>query len=99
MLQVALESPTHTTATFGEVTSLDAVATRDPETGAVAVFAVNRSTDTTLELAVPVGTLGDLQLVEALTYSNDDHTWSATAEDSTAVLPAANETAALSDGS
>ncbi len=98
VLQVALDSPTHETTKFGEVTSLDAVATRDPETGEVAVFAVNRSTDTPLELKVSVASLGDLALVEALTYWSEDHTWAATEADSTSVLPQANETAALADG-
>jgi alpha-N-arabinofuranosidase len=98
VLQVALDSPTHPTAKFGDVTSLDAVATRDPETGAVSVFAVNRSTEGPLELTVSVAALGELGLVEALTYTNDDHTWAATADDDSSVLPVANATAAVADG-
>jgi len=98
VLQVALDSPTHVTEKFGEVTSLDAVATRDPETGEVSVFAVNRGTDGPLELTVSLSALGDLGLLEALTYTSDDHTWAATADDDSSVLPVANETAALADG-
>ncbi|HLV56001.1 MAG TPA: alpha-N-arabinofuranosidase [Actinotalea caeni] len=99
VLQVALSSPTHSTARFGEVTSLDAVATRDAETGAVSLFAVNRSTTEPLELQVSLAALGgNLELVEALTYANDDHTWSATADDSESVLPEPNGSARLADG-
>lgn len=99
VLQVALDSPTHETTRFGAVDSLDAVATRDPETGEVAVFAVNRSTTEPLELRVAVGALGEgLALAEALTYSSDDHTWAATADDSTSVLPEANDSATFADG-
>lgn len=98
VLQVAIDSPTTPTARFGDVTALDAVATRDAETGAVSVFAVNRSTTEELTLTVPTATLGDVALVEALTYSHDDHTWSATADDDATVLPVVNDSAALADG-
>ena len=98
VLRVALDSPTHTTTKFGEVSSLDAVATRDPETGQVSVFAVNRGTEGPLELTISSSALGELGLVEALTYGSEDHTWSATADDDTSVLPTPNETAVLADG-
>jgi len=96
VLRLAIESPSHDTAKYGAVSALDAVATHDPETGEVTVFAVNRSTTDDLELSVAVRGLGDLRLVEALTLSNPDHTWAATADDSESVAPRANESASVS---
>ena len=55
---------------------VDAVATRDAETGAVALFAVNRSLTETVTLEVDARSLPGLRVVEATTLSNPDHTWS-----------------------
>ncbi|MEL5990561.1 alpha-N-arabinofuranosidase [Microbacterium phosphatis] len=96
VLRLAIESPVHDTAKYGSVAALDAVATHDPETGDVTVFAVNRSATDELDLSVAVRGLGDLRLVEALTLSNPDHTWSATADDADSVVPRANDTASVS---
>ncbi|TDE89174.1 alpha-N-arabinofuranosidase [Occultella glacieicola] len=98
VLQVAVDAPTLETEKFGEVAALDAVATRDPETGAVAIFAVNRSTTESLTLTVDVRSLGDVRVVGAQTLSNPDHTWAASADDATSVLPVENGTAVVSDG-
>jgi alpha-N-arabinofuranosidase len=38
-----------------------------------------------------------LRLVEAITLSNPDHTWSATADDDSSVAPRVNETARVVD--
>jgi len=102
VLQVGIDAPTYGTARFGDVPVVDAVATRDPETGAVALFAVNRSLTETVTLTVDVRTLttagGALEVVESTTLSNPDHTWSATADDDTSVLPRLNDTAKVVDG-
>jgi alpha-N-arabinofuranosidase len=45
VLRAALTSPTMTTGSYGDVPSVDAVATHDEETGRLTVFAVNRSTE------------------------------------------------------
>lgn len=95
VLRLAVDAPTHDTARFGEVPVLDAVATHDAATGDVVVFAVNRSTTDELELGVDVRGLGDLRLVEAVTLSNPDHTWQATADDADGVLPRSNESAGV----
>jgi alpha-N-arabinofuranosidase len=51
VLQAAVTSPTMPTGRFGDVPAVDAVATRDEETGALAVFVVNRSLEPiTLEM-------------------------------------------------
>jgi alpha-N-arabinofuranosidase len=104
VLRVGIEAPTYPTARFGEVPLVDAVATRDPETGAVSLFVVNRSTDGSTDVTVDLSALrhaaggADVDVVEALTLSNPDHTWAATADDSTSVLPQDNSTAKVVDG-
>lgn len=52
VLDVRVDSPTYETARYGETDLLHATAVRDPETGAVTVFAVNRGQDTALPLEV-----------------------------------------------
>ncbi|MCL1870517.1 MAG: alpha-N-arabinofuranosidase [Promicromonosporaceae bacterium] len=98
VLRVAVQSPTMQTAKHGEIAALTAVATHDAETGEVVLFSANRSTDEALELAVDVRGFGDLRVVEAVTYANDDPYWHATADDDTSVLPVPNATAAVSGG-
>ncbi|SFJ78006.1 alpha-N-arabinofuranosidase [Cellulomonas sp. KH9] len=98
VLQVAVESPTYETARYGDAALVDAVATRDEETGDVAVFVVNRSTGAPAALDVDLRALPGLRLVEASTLANPDHTWSATADDDTSVAPRANATARVADG-
>jgi len=98
VLQVAVESPTYETARYGDAALVDAVATRDEESGAVAVFVVNRSTGAPAALDVDLRALPGLRLVEASTLANPDHTWSATADDDTSVAPRANASARVADG-
>jgi alpha-N-arabinofuranosidase len=51
VLRTEPTGPTHHTARYGEVSTVDTVATHDAETGALAVFAVNRGdSDLTLDL-------------------------------------------------
>jgi alpha-N-arabinofuranosidase len=77
---------------------LDAVATHDPETGGLVLFAVNRSLTETLSLDVDLRGFAGLRVVEALTLANPDVTWSATADDDSSVLPRTNPSAAVVDG-
>ena len=93
-----VEAPTYETAKYGDAALVDAVATRDAETGDVAVFAVNRSLTETVTLEVDARSLPGLRVVEATTLANPDHTWSATADDDTSVVPRANATATVRDG-
>lgn len=62
------------------------------------VFAVNRSAMDALRLDAAVSALGNVRVVEALTYANKDPYWQATADDSTSVLPAENVTAKADGG-
>jgi alpha-N-arabinofuranosidase len=45
-----------------------------------------------------VSGLGTVRVVEAVTYTNKDPYWQATADDSTSVLPTENVTAKADDG-
>jgi alpha-N-arabinofuranosidase len=76
---------------------LDAVATHDAESGGVVVLAVNRSLTEDVALDIDLRGFPGLRVAEALTLSNPDHTWSATADDATSVLPRHNETAKVAD--
>ncbi|WP_125773375.1 alpha-N-arabinofuranosidase [Antribacter gilvus] len=97
VLRVAVDAPVEETAKFGEVPVLDAVATYDAESGEVVLFAVNRSVTQPVTLDVDLRGFPGLQVVEALTLANPDHTWSATADDATSVLPQVNTTAKVAD--
>ena len=94
VLRVDVDGPTIATTGFGEVQAVTAVATWDAAEGAI--FLVNRSVSesVTVTCAVPAGSA----LVDAVTMHADDHGWQATADDSTSVLPVANESAAVVDG-
>jgi alpha-N-arabinofuranosidase len=73
VLRVEPVSPTYETSRYGEVPVLDAVATHDPDTGAVTIFAVNRDQDEDARLLVdlrPIG--GALRVAEAWTLTDDD---------------------------
>ncbi|MFC4616257.1 alpha-N-arabinofuranosidase [Cellulomonas algicola] len=98
VLQVAIDAPTYETARYGDAALVDAVATRDPETGATTLFAVNRSLTEPALLEVDARSLPGLRVLDASTLSNPDHTWAATADDDTSVAPRANTTAEIRDG-
>ncbi|WP_265522790.1 alpha-N-arabinofuranosidase [Oerskovia flava] len=98
VLQVVIDAPTYGTAKFGDVPVLDAVATRDPETGETVLFVVNRSTTDDVALDVDLRALPGLRVLDATSLSNPDHTWSATADDDHSVAPRENATAEVRDG-
>ena len=98
VLQTVVDGPTVETAKFGQVPVIDTVATRDPETGELALFIVNRGVDGPAQVTIDVRSLAVSRVEEALTLSNPDHTWQATADDATSVLPRRNDTARVEDG-
>ena len=98
VLRVAIDSPTHETAKWGDVTDVDAVASHDAETGETVVFVVNRSTTEDITLEVDVRSLGAVRVLAATTLHNPDHTWAATADDDSSVAPRPNATATVTDG-
>ncbi|GAA2243241.1 alpha-N-arabinofuranosidase [Herbiconiux moechotypicola] len=98
VLRVAIDSPSYENARFGSSELVDAVATHDADAGTMALFVVNRALDAATSIRLDATAFGDVSLVEALTFSNDDVHWRASEQDSTSVLPTPNPTAALADG-
>src|SRR5690606_19763126 len=93
VLRVELATPSHETATYGDTPMVDAVATHDPDSGAVAVFAVNRSLTETVSVDVDVRAFGGAEVVEALTLANPDPYARATVDDDGTLVPRTNGTA------
>ncbi|MCX4515432.1 alpha-N-arabinofuranosidase [Streptomyces sp. NBC_01619] len=72
VLDVRVESPTYDTAKYGTIALLHATAVRDPQSGAVTVFAVNRSQTKALPLEVSLHGLDVTELVEHSALSDAD---------------------------
>ena len=98
VLNLAVESPLLESKTTSRFTSLSAVATYDAEANEAVVFAVNRSATDALTLDAAVGSLNASKIIEAVTYTNKDPYWQATADDSTSVLPSENVSVELDGG-
>jgi alpha-N-arabinofuranosidase len=99
VLRVEMRAPAHETARFGEVPTLDAVATHDPDSGDVTVFVVNRSLTEPADLAVGVAGFGRaFRIAESWTLADDDLTASNTEQAPDRVVPRPNETAWVEDG-
>ncbi|MBO1752454.1 alpha-N-arabinofuranosidase [Actinotalea sp. BY-33] len=87
VLRVELATPSHQTATYGDTPLVDAVATHDAETGAVAAFLVNRSTSESVTVELDLRAFGGAEVVEALTMAGDDPYARSTVEDDTSLAP------------
>ncbi|MFB0839614.1 MULTISPECIES: arabinosylfuranosidase ArfA [unclassified Arthrobacter] len=98
VLQLAVESPLVSAGKTADFAALSAVATYDADKGEAVVFAVNRSADSALTLDAAVAALGNVRVVEAVTYANKDPYWQASADDSTSVLPSENGTVKVDGG-
>ncbi|MEU0276013.1 alpha-N-arabinofuranosidase [Streptomyces sp. NPDC006307] len=98
VLDVRVDAPRHRTAKYGEVPLLHATAVRDPETGAVTVFAVNRSQSEPLPLRVALGGLGVTGVVEHSVLADADPDARNTLAEPERVVPHAGEGARLADG-
>lgn len=72
VLDVRPDSPKHHTEQYGEVDLLHATAVRDPESGEVAVFAVNRSQTQALPLEVALRGLDLSTVAEHSVLSDED---------------------------
>ena len=97
-LDLKLDSPTYETAKHGIAPLVDAAATYDAETGATAVFAVNRSLTEEIMLEIDVEQLGGVGTLTAQTLHDDDIHAVNTLDDPDRVTPAVNSTAELRDG-
>lgn len=88
-LRIPIESPTHSTAVYGEVPLVDAVATSDAESGRTALFLVNRSTTDSVTVTADISALGEVGVLESHTLADDDVTAKNTLEDPERVAPRA----------
>ncbi|MFE4453231.1 alpha-N-arabinofuranosidase [Streptomyces sp. NPDC056796] len=98
VLDVRVDSPTYGTAKYGETDLLHATAVRDPETGAVTVFAVNRGQDAALPLEVALTGLGLERVVEHRVVADADPEARNTLAEPERVLPHAAEGTELVGG-
>jgi alpha-N-arabinofuranosidase len=98
VLRVAVDSPAHTTAKYGEVPLLHATAVRNEETGAVTVFAVNRDQHRALPLEVTLHGPAPARLVEHSVLADADPEARNTLADPERVTPHPGEGTALADG-
>ena len=96
VIRPVIEGPTYGTARHGEAPVIDAVATVDD--GRAAVFLVNRDLKETARVTIDVRSLASTQLTEAVTLANADVYAKNTLADQERVKPAANASAALTDG-
>jgi alpha-N-arabinofuranosidase len=72
VLRVAVEAPLYENERFGETPLVDAVATHDPDTGEVVLFAVNRSLTDSVSLSVSTAAFPAHRVVEHLVLADDD---------------------------
>ena len=98
VLRLAVESPSYATSEYGTVPLVDAVATIDDDSGAAALFIVNRSQDAAMTVSIDVGSLGPVRLGETITLADDDPTATNTLENQERVAPAPNRSARIEDG-
>ena len=98
VLDVRVDSPTYGTAKYGEADLLHATAVRDPETGAVTVFAVNRSQDSALPLEVALTGLDLDRVVEHQVVADADPEARNTLAEPERVLPHPAEGTELAGG-
>jgi len=91
-LGLTLDSPTYETNEHGTATLVDAVATLDHGTGDVAVFVVNRSQTEEAGFAIDTRSLGDVEVVSALSLHDDDIHAANTLSDRERVMPRENTT-------
>jgi alpha-L-arabinofuranosidase len=98
VLRLAVESPSYDTAEYGTVPLLDAVATINDDSGAVAVFLVHRGLNSPMTAYIDIGSLGPVRLGESTTLADDDPTATNTLEHQQRVAPAPNRSARIENG-
>jgi alpha-N-arabinofuranosidase len=97
-LELKLDAPTYATQRHGVVPLVDAVATHDADSGAAAVFLVNRSADEAVTVTVDIAQLGEVALLESHTLADADIYAKNTVDDPERVAPQPNESAIIRDG-
>jgi alpha-N-arabinofuranosidase len=97
-LAVAVRCATYETAAYGEVPLVDAVATHDAATGAVALFLVNRATDASTTVEVDLTRTGVSRITETVAVWDEDLTAANTLAHPERVRARTDDTAHLDDG-
>jgi alpha-N-arabinofuranosidase len=97
-LEVKLDSDSYDTKVFGEVATVDAVATFDEESGSTAIFLVNRSQDAATTVTIDVSHLGNVSIAETQTLADDDIYAQNTLADQNRVGLKSNDSAKITDG-
>ena len=97
-LRVSVRSGTYATAAYGEVPLVDAVATHDAASGAVALFVVNRATDGPTPVEVDLGRTEVSRIAETVAVWDEDLTAANTLAQPDRVQARTNDTAQLDDG-
>lgn len=97
-IRLPVDAPTVSTARFGDVPMVDAVATHDLESGSAAVFLVNRARDAATDVVVDVTALGSVTVRSAVTLADDDLSAANTLDDPERVGLADNATARVEGG-
>lgn len=97
-LDVAVQSPAYDDAEFDSVPYLESVATWDEETGALTLFAVNRSLDNPLPIQGDLRAFPGYQVVEHTVLNHADLKATNSADAPNRVQPHANGDAKVDDG-
>jgi alpha-N-arabinofuranosidase len=96
VLRLKINTPTFETKAHGDIPHLLATAIHNPETGEVAIFALNRSTEAAMDLSVDLRGLGEgLKIVSATELHHADLKCVNTRDDE-AIRPVSNDSAKVS---
>jgi len=98
VLRLEAQSDSYHTARYGEVPLLDATATYDESTGAVTVFAVNRSIEESLSLTAALDRFGELEVAEAWLIGGGDPYATNDRDEPDRVVPVSLDSAQVTDG-
>lgn len=97
-LELKLSAETYSTEVYGEVSTVDGVATYDEATGRSAIFLVNRSQVDQVTMTVEVSALGSAKVLSALTLSDPDVYAQNTLEQPNRVGLISNESVVTAEG-
>jgi alpha-N-arabinofuranosidase len=87
VLRVEPTAPTYSTSLYGDAPVLDATATRDPDSGDITIFAVNRSQHEPVQLNVNTAALDPVVVQEAVALTGPDPSAANTEHDPNRVIP------------
>ena len=97
VLRPTVTCPTTTTEQYGEVPVLDCVATHDPSAGRLAVFVVNRDTEQSAALRLPLADFSPTGAATAVSLHDADYTAANTQQEPDRVRPREHEAAVEGD--